>query len=43
MTGEEKYDWEILRVDVMVFSNSVGNVCCVIFDGFLLESLCLYL
>ena len=43
VTGEEKYDWEILRVDVMVSSNYVGKVCCVVLNGFFMEGLCLYL
>ena len=37
VTGEDKYDWEILRVDLMMSSNLVGRVCCVIFNGFFRE------
>ena len=30
VTGDEKYDWKILRIDVMVSSNTESKVCCVI-------------
>ena len=33
VTGEKKYEWNILKVVVMESSMLVGRVCCVVFSG----------
>ena len=41
--GEEKYEWEILKVVVMESRILVGRVCCVVLKGSFLGIFCLYL
>ena len=43
VTGEEKYEWEMLNVVMRVFMILVGRVCCVAFSGSVFGVLCLYL
>ncbi len=41
--GEEKYEWEMLKVVKMESRMLVGRVCCAAFSGFVFEILWLYL
>lgn len=40
--GEEKYEWETLKLIVKESRTWVGRVCCVVFSGSLLGTLYLY-
>ena len=41
--GEEKYEWDTLKVVVMESNILVGRIYCVVFYGYFLGALCLYL